>query len=78
MPLQASLKLRQECLDRWVHPRLILKKALGKKNLSRQELQALTKASKATANRWISKWLEQGMISRVGTGRATLYNIEIT
>lgn len=70
--------LRRETVDRWIHPRLVLKKALGgRKQLSRTELQSLIKASKATTNRWIKLWIAQGLIQRTGQGRSTVYRIDI-
>ncbi|MBK7889324.1 MAG: hypothetical protein IPJ84_00280 [Bdellovibrionales bacterium] len=73
-----SQTLRRDTVDRWIHPRLVLKKALGgRKQLSRTELQSLIKASKATTNRWIKLWITQGLIQRTGQGRTTAYRIDI-
>lgn len=73
-----SSKAKLEYLDRWVQPRIVLRKALGKKNLSRHDLQKMTKASKATANRWINIWIAQGLIRKQGVGKSTTYHIEIS
>ncbi len=71
------LEHKKDHRDRWVHPRLILKKALGRGHVSRHELQQMAQASKATTNRWIQKWLECGFIKKVGQGKSTSYLIEL-
>jgi hypothetical protein len=78
MQKQRIAQQKNILMDRWVHPRLVLKKAAGKSEISRHDLQRVMRASKATTNRWIQKWLDHGYIRRTGTGKSTTYLIELT
>jgi hypothetical protein len=73
----AGASLERRVFSRPLHPRAVVQKAGGRQALQREEFQELMSLSKASANRWLNKWIEQGLIRPQGKGRSTIYHIEI-
>lgn len=65
-------------LDRWIQPSLVFKKLKNKKTLSRQEIQDFLKLSKATSNRLLQRWVNEGFLSKSSAGRSTIYHVNTT
>ncbi len=72
----AGISVRR-LFERAVHPRHLVEKAGGKRDLSRDEIQELMNTSKASTVRWLQKWQEQGLVKRRGIGRSIRYHIDI-
>ncbi len=53
-----------------------LKSVLRGTKSSRKEIQSLLKTTKATTNRLLNLWLEEGRVERVGHGRSSYYLIK--
>lgn len=72
------LEQNQFHMDRWIQPRLVMKKLNGKNKVTRQELQDLLKLSKATTNRLLRRWQDEGFLAKREAGRSIFYQIDNT
>lgn len=69
--------LKKESLDRWVKFPAILKKIDESRQLTRPDLERWISSSKATANRLIKLWLEEGLLIKSGVGKSTFYQVDL-
>ncbi|WP_413291339.1 hypothetical protein [Bdellovibrio sp. HCB337] len=72
------LEQNQHHMDRWIQPQLVVKKLKGKTKVTRQELQDLLQISKATTNRLIRRWQDEGFLLKQESGRSICYVIDNT
>lgn len=70
------LDQNQYFMDRWIQPRLVLKKLKGKERITRQELQDLLGLSKATTNRLLNRWIDEGFLQKLEKGRNVSYLVD--
>ncbi len=64
---------KEETLQKWIKPNLLLKKLCGKPEFTREDVEKLAGTSRSTANRLIKTWLDQGFLDKKGNARNTVY-----
>jgi len=72
------LEQNKHHMDRWIQPSLVIKKLKGKEQVTRQELQDFLKISKATTNRLLVRWQNEGFLIKQSSGRSIFYIINRT
>lgn len=72
------LEQNQFRMDRWIQPSIVVKKFKDKSKITRQELQLFLKLSKATTNRLLLRWQDEGFLIKQSTGRSIFYVINRT
>ena len=72
------IKQNQNHLDRWIQPRILMNYWNAESSFSRQDLQDKLKLSKASANRLLTRWCNEGFLQSQNIGRSTSYRIDMT
>lgn len=72
------IEQNQHHMDRWIQPRIVVKQLNGKTSFNRADLQTMLKLSKATTNRLLQRWQNEGFIRSESAGRSIRYHIDTT
>lgn len=70
------LEMNKNAMARWAQPRLMLQKIKNHKTVNRAHIQKLFRLSKASANRLIKRWSDEGFLKKQNAGRSISYVVD--
>lgn len=69
-------KIRELKMLRTLSPSVLLQNYDQNLGITRTEIQEIVQLSKASTNKWISKWVQAGRLLKKGNGKGTSYFVE--